>query len=76
MFPKFAEQSYAQYDFRMRKGSNSGLYIKAKEKAKNMYLVHVVGFLFCLLRPLFIFGTVLEVNAFIVYTVLFCIFIS
>ena len=44
MFPKFAEQSYAQYDFRMRKGSNSGLYIKAKEKAKNMYLVHVVVF--------------------------------
>ena len=26
---KFAEQSYAQYDFRMHKGSNSGLYIKA-----------------------------------------------
>ena len=68
MFPKFAEQPYAQYDFRMLKGSNSELYIKANSLQRESQK-HVFGscrcFLFCILRPLFIFGTVLELNAFI-----------
>ena len=47
MFPKFAEQSYAQYNFRMRKGSNSGLYIKANSPQRESILFMLLfSFLF------------------------------
>ena len=76
---KFAEQSYAQYDFRMHKGSNSGLYIKAnspqRESQKYVFCSYCC-FLFCLLRSLFIFGTILEVNACIVNILYYFVFVT